>query len=710
MQSPELNGRLGRLGRLILKELREILRDRRTIVTLLVMPLLLYPVLSVAFQQFFLSQIKPVGPPAYTLAFRNQQEGNYLSFVLNQGGLLLTGITPPASPATGGDPSQAEFHPTVVENIEEAVRAGGVDAALRIVGDYRPHFDPSRDLAVDLELLYREDLPASRDVAALVEKHLGQAGNQFLESRLSRIQVSQRTFPLKTQRRSLSETEAAAGIVSLTAVIPLILTLMTVTGAVYPAIDLTAGERERGTLEILVAAPIPRIGVLFAKYIAVVVVAMLTAAANLLMMTLTIQSSKLGQRLFGDAAISFPVIAAVFALLLLFAAFYSAVLLVVTSTARSFKEAQAYLIPLMLLSLAPGLLCLMPNVELTGLLQVVPLANIVLLGRDLLTMKATGSAVLAVVASTALYSAAAIGVAARIFGAESVLYSTSAGWGDLFLRPRTVQPAPSLTAGVVTVAVICPLFFLLQSLGGWFSDLQTQLTIGAAVTVVAFGLIPWAVCVLRRVSVSAWYSLSGSPRIWIAAAILGLSLWGLDHELVVRIAQARGVDFTALLKRLADYATGLRSVSPILVVLLIGVIPAVFEEFFFRGYLWSAVEHQKGHTTALLVTSVTFGVFHLLMPNPLAIERLAATTAMGFVLGWVRMNCGSVWPGTLLHALHNTTAVLISYYAASLQQVGLGQTQGEHLPRPWLFTSLAAAVTGLVAITRSRPRAQGGND
>src|SRR5258708_38898226 len=79
---------------------------------------------------------------------------------------------------------------------------------------------------------------------------------------------------------------------------------MTVAGAVYPAIDLTAGERERGTLEVLVAAPIPRMGVLLAKYVAVLTVALLTAAANLLAMTTTILVGGFGTMLFGESGIT----------------------------------------------------------------------------------------------------------------------------------------------------------------------------------------------------------------------------------------------------------------------------------------------------------------------------------------------------------------------------------------------------------------------
>src|SRR5258708_12008508 len=99
----------------------------------------------------------------------------------------------------------------------------------------------------------------------------------------------------------------------------------------------------------------------------------------------------------------------------------------------------------MLVSLAPGVLAVMPGVELSGILLVTPLANIVLLGRDLFAFKASGAATIVVVVSTLLYSAAAIAVAARIFGAESVLYSSQSGWADLSPRPRQPPTSPTIS-------------------------------------------------------------------------------------------------------------------------------------------------------------------------------------------------------------------------------------------------------------------------
>ncbi|MCY2968391.1 MAG: ABC transporter permease subunit, partial [Planctomycetota bacterium] len=586
--STDTTGRLGRLGRLTLKELREILRDRRTILTLILMPLLLYPVLSVAFQQFFLSQPHPTREQVYTIAVRNPDEGQFLMSLMKQGGLNFDGDM------TSNVSAQTKFTVQVEEDPEEAVSSGRADVVVRTLGDFRRAFDPRQDLAIDLELLSSPDSAGGKDASDRVFESLRNASQLLLETRLKALGVPQRAQPIMTQRRSLSSATTETQPNSMIAVIPLILTLMTVTGAVYPAIDLTAGERERGTLEILVAAPIPRLSMLIAKYVAVLVVALLTAAANLTMMTITIRMSPLSQTAFGELVMSPTIVTAVFALLLLFAAFYSAVLLVVTCTARSFKEAQAYLIPLMLVSLAPGLLCLMPNVELTGLLMVTPLANIVLLGRDLLTQKATIGAATAVVGSTALYAATAIGVAARIFGAESVLYSTASGWGDLWRRARVSQTAPSMTAAVVTITVIFPLFFLMQGIGNWFPSLEGRLTVGGVILALAFGPIPGLVCWIRRLSIAPWYAVRPAFVVWPGLVLLGTSLWALDHELLIAIAAARGVDLRSLLERLATYAGGFREVPVGWIVLLIACVPGVFEEFFFRGFLWSAIEKEKG--------------------------------------------------------------------------------------------------------------------
>ncbi len=94
-----------------------------------------------------------------------------------------------------------------------------------------------------------------------------------------RTAIPQYTSPVDVKVTDVGEPKKGS---MLGTIVPLVLVLMTITGAVYPAIDLTAGERERGTMESVMASPVPRGYVLFSKYIAVVVVALFTAVANLI--------------------------------------------------------------------------------------------------------------------------------------------------------------------------------------------------------------------------------------------------------------------------------------------------------------------------------------------------------------------------------------------------------------------------------------------
>jgi len=151
-------------------------------------------------------------------------------------------------------------------------------------------------------------------------------------------------------------------------------------------------------------------------------------------MALSLYVSGQMPRVFGSQGPSFLLLFEGFGLIVLFAAFFSGVLLAVTSFARSFKEAQAYLVPLMLLSLVPGILGLMPGLFLTPTLALVPLLNIVLLARDLLEGRALPLTAFLTITSTALYALLAVLVAARLFGNEAVLYAESGSWRRLFRR------------------------------------------------------------------------------------------------------------------------------------------------------------------------------------------------------------------------------------------------------------------------------------
>ena len=709
-ESPaQIAARLLRLARLTRKELRESLRDRRTIITLVMMPILLYPLLSVAFQQFFLSSASATTRPRAILGFRDREEGERIYLWLVRSGLHFAAESDPRRPIKAGEPSTPEFVIYPFADLAAAVARLDCDVGIQFKAA-TPPANPD-DLAIDLELFVARGDPLSEQAARTITDGLAAAGRRELAIRLEQLGVTQRPAPIEVSRQEITPTRGTGGgRVSAASIIPFILILMTVTGAVYPAIDLTAGERERGTLEVLVAAPIPRLSVLIAKYVAVVSVALLTASVNLLAMLVTLWAGGLSGLLFGSGGLSPTSILLVFTLLVLFAAFFSAVLLVLTSFARSFKEAQAYLIPLMLASFAPGVISLTPGLQLSGPWLVAPLVNIVMLARDLLEGKGTAAAGAVVVASTALYAIVALTLASRVFGSETVLYSQSVGWRSVVQRPREPQLAASSTLGWGTLALLFPLLFVANGAVAQAAGLglSTRLIVGACATAAVFGAVPALLACWYRLRFTTAFAL-GVPRPLLAfgpALLLGTCLWPFAHELVVF---ARDLGVISLSDEHLEQARALierlKSLPLPLLIACLAVVPAVFEELFFRGFLFTSLGAWSGRAV-ILATGLSFGLFHVVVTDALALERLPPSCLMGVVLGWLRYRTGSIWPGIALHATHNGLLVTLAVRSDWLRGQGWGIEEAAHLPLSWLITAgfaTTAAIWLVSRLTRTEP-------
>src|SRR5262249_47356901 len=155
---------------------------------------------------------------------------------------LLMEQDPQAKPSISNIHVSKDFFPN---DLEQQVRDGTIDLGIR---QRKPPIPKGQDEEVIFEAFYKSDSAAGRTLLDFVERRVAAANLRNL-LKISKRPSVQYAF---VQRSSLPP-PAGKGI-SLAALVPLILILMTITGAVYPAIDLTAGERERGTLEILVAA------------------------------------------------------------------------------------------------------------------------------------------------------------------------------------------------------------------------------------------------------------------------------------------------------------------------------------------------------------------------------------------------------------------------------------------------------------------------
>ena len=192
--------------------------------------------------------------------------------------------------------------------------------------------------------------------------------------------------------------------------------------------------------------------------------------------------------------------------------------------------------------------------------------------------------------------------------------------------------------------------------------------------------------------------------------MLGISLWPFAHEALVLLNRWEFITFDDRALEVArQLVDKIRGVSPILVVATLAVVPAMCEEFFFRGYLLSALERSMSGTRAVVLSSILFGLFHLVAIEQLHFERLVPSTCLGLVLGWVCLRSGSVLPGMLLHASHNALLLMAAYYQERLAAWGWGLNQSVNvdtasLPASWLIAAIIGAAIGfaLVALATRR--------
>ncbi|MEM1224478.1 MAG: ABC transporter permease subunit/CPBP intramembrane protease [Planctomycetota bacterium] len=679
-----------RLGRLTAKEMRETLRDRRTMLTLVLMPLLVYPLLSMALNRFLLSS-GSAGDDGYVVGVDSVAEATVLESILAD-----DRSQPPDAIVQSSGGGIAKFRVQVTEPIPsvDALAANQLDVAVHI----------------------RLDREATRlvEVIAYSGDEASLSARRILIERLQWLRMNESTELLRSVMPDFPAIEVTAQLIGtppkgsmLGSVIPLVLVLMTITGAVYPAIDLTAGERERGTMEALMASPVPRGWVLLAKYFAVVLVALLTALMNLLAMYVTLSMTGLLSLLASDGeSVGMLALLKVLGLLVLFSGFFSAVLLSLTSFAKSFKEAQAYLIPVMLLSLGPAMLSLMPGMTLSGPLAVVPLLNIVLLAQEVLSGDGEASSIggAMAIASTGLYAAAALGLAAKLFGNDAVTRTSEQSIGSIWRRPRDPVPTPSPAMGGLVVALLLPASFIVSNaLTRWVSandevpNISLQLVANAIGLVLAFGLIPALATWLGRHSFADTYRLQSSRWIgFLGAALIACGAWAYAHELVV-LADQFGLALLSddQLERTRDVLEKWKQVPPWLLLATLAAAPALIEEWCFRGFLFSALRNSFSARQTIWITAFLFGMFHVFVGGTLLIERFAPTMMLGLILGWVASRTGSVWPGITLHFLHNALLELVGRYHERFEFLSQGYESTGHLPISWLL--IAGAAVGLGA-------------
>lgn len=715
-----------------LKELVETLRDRRTLVAMIVIPVLLYPLMLLGMVYLHRTERARLVAETYRIAAADEPTRRWIEHMLALGEVLYPPMQEVPAPPEVHPRGVVEFESPVASDVVEPPRFDVIvtDVADEAIGADTPeafHLKvaveatvpapdaggrspvPFADLRLRVHVVYRQANVRSQSAYDLLVDLLRRYDRYAREQAIRALAPLVRTarpgtdlagivHPVSVEWRDVS-TAAQRGGQLLAMVIPIVLVILTVNGAVYPAIDLTAGERERGTLETLLVAPIRPGDVITGKFLVIATIAMVTAILNVGSMAATVYFGGIGETFAGAAMVQIPMRALPMVLVCLvpFAVLAAAIMLAVCSCARSFKEAQNYAVPVLIATMLPASVGLQPSVRLEGMWLITPVANLTLITRDLLLETASWQQVVQVVLATAVYAAAAVGLAARLFAQEAVVFAETLSLPALLSR-RRLAPRTYLTAGEVLVllALIFPLNIYTQMAvtRRWGGEPVAWLAGVGANQVAWFALLPLAWCAYFRIDIRQAMNLRAAPlRYWAAATLIGLSAWVLAWEWAVW--QSGGRIDRSLEELSGVFAAALEAVPMPVVYLLLAVVPAVCEEMLFRGFLLGGLRSVGGKWTAITLVALLFGVFHVYT------FKIVTTAALGFVLAVVAWQAGSIWPAVWAHALHN--AILVTVALRQDWLAGWAPEAEEtmaHVPAALLIPASLVFAAGVYAVMR----------
>jgi sodium transport system permease protein len=395
------------------KELLDVLRDRRTLLLTILLPVLLYPGILL-----LMGVIISAGQE------RLKNEPLSVAVVGEPTAALLSRHAPPP---------KTTYQPMPRDRAEALLKDQKIAAAVIAPDDVEQKLTSGQQAVITV--LYTKRFDRSMEGLDRLRPVLDALNSGTLKLRLDELKLEPGfAQPLKTEAVDF-EFKKDLGPLIASRMLPIILLTMLIIGALYPAVDLTAGEKERGTLETLLVASVRPVDVMAAKYVTVGVVAIVSALANLAAMGVTFG---LGISLGGPENTTFSLTAQQVGVMLIClvpaALLLSGVSLTVASTARTFKEGQALMTPVMLACLAPALVSQMPGIELTNVTALIPMLNVALLIKAAVLGTATAAQVGLTIASILVCAGLALKTAASAFNSEVFRFAGTGGWSSLFRR------------------------------------------------------------------------------------------------------------------------------------------------------------------------------------------------------------------------------------------------------------------------------------
>ncbi|MBK7109230.1 MAG: ABC transporter permease subunit [Chitinophagales bacterium] len=387
------------------KEFKDVTRDKRTLYMMLLMPLLLYPVILTVITNFLESQQEKADASITRIG------------IIETGGEMLFDEYAHST-------KQTRITNLAIDTItaKQLVTTDSFDVIYWFPADFVAAIDSI--LPTTYNYYYNSTnneykVDGIRKMDAEFQGILG--AKRIAQLNINATQLN----PASSRGINLaSEREQTGAIIG--GMIPYFFMIFCLLGCMYPAIDLAAGEKERGTLETLLVSSASRVEIYIGKFLVVALSGFISAISAIIGMLIAAKINFDSGDMAGGGAMAELMngilepgtVIQLLLILLPLNIFFAALLLMLSIYARSFKEAQSYISPLMIIVVLPAIIGMMPGVRLDTTTAFIPILNVSLGAKEIISGTAQPIPLILTYVSLLVYAGISLIISVRFFNNE----------------------------------------------------------------------------------------------------------------------------------------------------------------------------------------------------------------------------------------------------------------------------------------------------
>lgn len=660
------------------KEILDVLRDKKTLLMMIVVPLVLYPLLFLCSMYLASSIMSESTAHSYSICCEGVDDPKAMEdFIFEKSAdynyefCFIDSLSMNELPDDISDEAKYE---RALQN--------------RIIDAYIIQTTDDTDFRAVYEIYFYSSDSQSNTAASMISDMLKEYGEYVRVKNVSDAGLDPERIldSVKYTFKDLSTHEETVG--SLFGyIIPFLLIASVLMGAMYPAIDVTAGEKERGTLETLLTLPVKNIELIFSKFLATATVASGAAFLNVLSMGI------IGGYFYGSMSaatdtlkdfsigVYVPAILITLVAACLFAMFCSALCLFVCIFAKSFKEAQNYTTPVMVVMMLAGMAGMLPGLELNEKTVWIPVVNVALLIVKLFSFKFELTLIIEVLVANLAYSLIFVVIMARTFKSEGILFGD--GSEGIHIIESRKDMKENQIPGIGDLILL-------------FSVLLIVLMMAGSLLTIKFGLVG---VILQQLLIAAitllygWYIKTDFKKVFafnkpqIKNILAGTVMWAGAYIIMNIVALFLAMFFPESADAADSMVLSLLDNSNIVFILIAtALMPAVCEEIAFRGFLFGTLKNRYKIVTAILITGIIFGAYHM------NFVKLFAVGILGAINAYCLYKSDSIFVPMWMHLLNNSFAMILAVKSDWFEQ-HIPFLTAEHYSVPQM---LVLSVCGIV--------------